>query len=94
MNRVNGKVAIVTGAARGIGYADALLLAQEGARVVVTDIDEAGGKALAASAPGIEFVKHEVTFSHAGVSLFFPLTLSYLSESWSCICVLETLGQQ
>jgi 3(or 17)beta-hydroxysteroid dehydrogenase len=60
MNRVNGKVAIVTGAARGIGYADALLLAQEGARVVVTDIDEAGGKALAASAPGIEFVKHDV----------------------------------
>ena len=35
---VAGKVAIVTGAARGIGRGIALLLAQEGARVVVCDI--------------------------------------------------------
>jgi len=60
MNRVAGKVAIVTGGARGIGRADALLLAREGARVIVTDIDEAAGKAVAASAPGIEFVRHDV----------------------------------
>ncbi len=60
MNRVAGKVAIVTGGARGIGRADALLLVQEGARVVVADIDEQGGRAVAASAPGIEFVHHDV----------------------------------
>ncbi len=60
MNRVDGKVAIVTGAARGIGRADALLLVQEGARVVITDLDEAGGNALAASTPGIEFFKQDV----------------------------------
>src|ERR1700758_2644622 len=37
-NIVSGKVAIVTGAARGIGRGLALLMAQEGARVVVCDI--------------------------------------------------------
>jgi 3(or 17)beta-hydroxysteroid dehydrogenase len=60
MNRVAGKVAIVTGGARGLGKADALMLAREGARVVVTDIDEAGGRALAASAPNLEFERLDV----------------------------------
>lgn len=41
MARVEGKVAIVTGGGSGIGAATAQRLAQEGARVVVTDIDEA-----------------------------------------------------
>ena len=41
MDRVKGKVAIVTGGAGGLGRAEAILLADEGARVVVTDIDEA-----------------------------------------------------
>jgi 3alpha(or 20beta)-hydroxysteroid dehydrogenase len=40
MGRVDGKVAIVTGAARGTGEATARLLAREGARVVVADILE------------------------------------------------------
>jgi 2-hydroxycyclohexanecarboxyl-CoA dehydrogenase len=41
---------IVTGGASGIGRATALLLAREGARVFVGDIDEAGGRSLAAQA--------------------------------------------
>lgn len=44
MNRVEGKVAIVTGAASGIGRATAVLLAREGARVIITDINAQGGK--------------------------------------------------
>ncbi|HEV2299972.1 MAG TPA: SDR family oxidoreductase, partial [Stellaceae bacterium] len=41
---------IVTGGASGIGRASALLAAREGARVVVGDIDETGGRAVAAEA--------------------------------------------
>jgi NAD(P)-dependent dehydrogenase (short-subunit alcohol dehydrogenase family) len=42
MGRVEGKVALVTGAAAGIGRGAALALAAEGATLVVTDVDEAG----------------------------------------------------
>jgi 3-oxoacyl-[acyl-carrier protein] reductase len=40
MGVLDGKVAIVTGSARGIGRASAALLAEHGARVLVTDLDE------------------------------------------------------
>jgi NAD(P)-dependent dehydrogenase (short-subunit alcohol dehydrogenase family) len=47
--RFDGKVAVVTGAARGIGEAYARALAAEGAAVVVADLDQAGGEKVAAS---------------------------------------------
>jgi NAD(P)-dependent dehydrogenase (short-subunit alcohol dehydrogenase family) len=43
VGRVDGRVAIVTGAASGIGRATALALAREGARVALADVDDAGG---------------------------------------------------
>lgn len=46
--RVAGKVALVTGAASGLGRADALRLASEGATVMATDIDESAGQEVAA----------------------------------------------
>jgi len=49
MQRFDGKVAIVTGAARGIGEAYAKALAHEGARVVVADLDDEGASKVAAS---------------------------------------------
>lgn len=49
MGRVDGKVALITGAASGLGAADAEVLAREGATVVLTDIDEKGGEAVAES---------------------------------------------
>jgi|AntAceMinimDraft_5_1070358.scaffolds.fasta_scaffold01589_7 3(or 17)beta-hydroxysteroid dehydrogenase len=47
MDRVAGKVALVTGGASGMGKADAHLLAAEGAKVVVADLNEIDGKAVA-----------------------------------------------
>jgi 3(or 17)beta-hydroxysteroid dehydrogenase len=47
MGRVAGKVAIVTGGASGMGKADAELLAAEGAKVVVADLNESDGQAVA-----------------------------------------------
>ncbi|MCW1840261.1 glucose 1-dehydrogenase [Prosthecomicrobium hirschii] len=49
MGRLKDRIAIVTGAARGIGAAVAAAFAAEGAIVWVTDIDEAGGRAVAAA---------------------------------------------
>src|SRR5437879_13304400 len=43
MGALEGKVAVVTGAAMGIGRASALVFAREGASVVVADIDREGG---------------------------------------------------
>jgi NAD(P)-dependent dehydrogenase (short-subunit alcohol dehydrogenase family) len=44
MDRVKGKVALVTGAAGGLGTAFSVLMAREGAKVAVTDINVEGGK--------------------------------------------------
>lgn len=64
MGRVEGKVAIVTGASLGLGYAMARLLAREGAKIVATDQREQEGKALvdAIVASGGEaiFATHDV----------------------------------
>ena len=49
---LQNQVALVTGAARGIGQATARLLADNGARVVVADIDEAAAVETAATLPG------------------------------------------
>jgi 3(or 17)beta-hydroxysteroid dehydrogenase len=61
MNRIEGKVALITGAASGVGRADALLFAAEGARVVLTDVNEEAGHALAREiGDSALFVHHDI----------------------------------
>lgn len=62
MNRVQGKVAVITGGAAGVGRASVLQLAAEGARVVITDIDEERGQALAREIGSqAVFVRHDIS---------------------------------
>ncbi|WP_218241345.1 SDR family oxidoreductase [Pseudomonas sp. Irchel 3E13] len=58
--RVHDKIALVTGGAKGIGRASVRLLAREGARVVIADIDVAAGQALAAEiGDAALFLRHD-----------------------------------
>ena len=60
MGTLDGKVIIITGAARGQGEAEAELAAQAGAKVVVTDIID--GESVAKKVGGL-FISHDVTSS-------------------------------
>ena len=65
MGQVQGKVAIVTGGASGIGAACAETLAHKGANVIVTDLDEARGRAVVDK---IKSVRGEATYLHQDVA--------------------------
>jgi NAD(P)-dependent dehydrogenase (short-subunit alcohol dehydrogenase family) len=79
--RFDGKVIIVTGAATGLGYATALLLAGEGARLALVDIDSGGvegaGAAIAAAVPSAEILTVAANVAvESEVSAFVDQTLS------------------
>lgn len=62
MNRLHNKVAIITGAAQGMGAAHARLFISQGAKVLITDINTAKGEALADElGDDALFIKHDVT---------------------------------
>jgi len=44
MKRLQGKTALISGAAKGMGAAEARLFAEEGAQVIVADVDDAAGR--------------------------------------------------
>jgi len=69
---LTGRVAIVTGAAKGMGAAHSRLLAERGAAVILSDVDE-GGETLAqelrASGASAKFVRHDVTNEDQWIAL-------------------------
>jgi NAD(P)-dependent dehydrogenase (short-subunit alcohol dehydrogenase family) len=68
-SRLEGRVAVVTGGASGIGLASVRRLAAEGAKVVVGDLDPAAGKAAADEVGGL-FVSTDVTSESEVENLF------------------------
>ncbi len=82
---LNGRRAIVTGGASGIGKAAATRLAEQGADVVVTDIDDANGEAVAADI-GARYIHLDVTSSDewdAVVTKHGPFDIAFLNAGIS-----------
>ena len=76
MDRLTGRVAVVTGGASGIGLASARRLASEGARVVVADVNPDAGKRAASEVGGL-FVATDVTDPDAVERLFSTANSEY-----------------
>lgn len=97
MRGLNGKVTIVTGGATLIGSAVVAAFVDAGAKVVVADIDDAGGAAVASRfAPDVRFVHTDVTSdqdveacvaaavdAYGGVDFLINLACSYVDEGFA-----------
>jgi NAD(P)-dependent dehydrogenase (short-subunit alcohol dehydrogenase family) len=69
VQRLEGRTAVITGGAGGIGFASARRLASEGAKIVIADVDKTVGEAAASEVDGI-FVATDVTDPAAVEALF------------------------
>ncbi|WAH37288.1 SDR family NAD(P)-dependent oxidoreductase [Alicyclobacillus dauci] len=83
MGRLDDKVALITGAAQGMGASHARKFIKEGAKVILTDINETGGSAIAEElGSNALFLKHDVTSKESwdqvvekGISTFGEITI-------------------
>jgi NAD(P)-dependent dehydrogenase (short-subunit alcohol dehydrogenase family) len=97
--RLAGKVAIVTGAASGIGRATTELFAAEGARVVAVDLNEASGREL--EGPSVAFVRADVArgadvqrFVGAAVDRFGGLDILFNNAGIAIFKTLEETSEE
>lgn len=97
MGRLSGKVALVTGGGSGIGRASALAMAGEGAAIIVTDIDEVGGRetcATIASAGGqVSFHAHDVASEQSWDRVLGHIDALHVLVNNAGICVATPLAQ-
>lgn len=89
MNRLDGKVALVTGAARGIGAAIARAFVAEGATTYLSDIDDEPGRALAAALGAAARYLHLDVREEAG---WAHATAQVLAECGSLHVVVNNAG--
>ena len=87
MNRFEGRTAVVTGGGSGIGRATVRRLAEEGARVVVADVDADAGSAAAKEVDGL-FVRTDVT-AEADVEALFAAAV----ETYGTVEAVELAGR-
>ncbi len=74
--RLEGKVAVITGAASGIGRASAIRFAEEGAMVVAADIDDEAGRSVADEIDGL-YVHADVTDIRSVEAMYDAATERY-----------------
>ncbi|KAJ3219662.1 hypothetical protein HDU67_010024, partial [Dinochytrium kinnereticum] len=85
MGRLEGKVALITGAGSGIGYETSVLFAKEGAKVVCSDINEVAGNAV------VERIEKEFG---KGLAVFVKVNVAVESEVKNAVDVAEkTFGK-
>lgn len=93
MARLSGKVALVTGAASGIGRACALALAREGADVIATDIDSEGLRETCAMAGNARSHVHDVASGDSWAAVFAGIETLHVLVNNAGICIAAPLLQ-
>ena len=84
MRRLEGKRAIVTGAGAGIGRAIALRMSEEGARVVISDVDEEAANEVASELEGDSLVQRADVTKEDEVGAL----VRRVGEEWCCLDVM------